>query len=70
MSLDLTAIKARRNSEYRETHNAISRSILLGAAIADIDALLLEVERLQLIEQAYKLSLAVDKYAKEIGELE
>lgn len=62
--LDLTAIKVRRNYSYGNCATP------LLAAISDIDALLLEVERLQLIEQAYKLSLAVDKYAKEIGELE
>lgn len=65
--LDLTAIKARRAQEYKTSYK-------LGAAFIeaqrDIGALLLEVERLQAIEQAYKLSLAVDKYAKEIGELE
>lgn len=49
----LAEIKARRKGEYRSTLSATQRSTLLvDRAFSDIDILIAEVDRLQLIEKA------------------
>lgn len=47
----LAAIKLRREKDYRVRQNEVVSHILFGQAFTDIDALLMEVGRLQAIER-------------------